>query len=250
MSLPIALHPVNRAKRGNRYCGPACISILTGLDTTDCARLLRFTSGQRAIYGIGMPYMKPALRLLGYTVQEVHNWRGIPAHKRPTLSQWGKTRANEGSYLISAGHHWSLVHGGMYACGVSRKPVPFVDSPYRRTRVAQVWALTRHADIDPATAMRELPATDAETYALQTADRLAVKRLAEPFSIDVDDSNRDKDDPTGTIWVYPGEQWPEGLADPFDDEHFHDDWASARKAVETYIAAIEAFRKVAVAIGA
>lgn len=65
-----------------------------------------------------------------------------------------------------------------------------------------------------------------------------LEALAAPYGIDLDIGSPQPD----TIWVYPGDQWPEGLADPFDDEHYHDDWTSARKAVETYIAAIQAHR--------
>lgn len=66
-----------------------------------------------------------------------------------------------------------------------------------------------------------------------------LEALAEPYGISLDIGSPQPD----TIWVYPGDQWPEGLDDPFEDEHYHYDYASAKAAIETYIAAIKGKRE-------
>ncbi len=246
--MSLTLHPVKRAtKASNRWCGPAILSILTGLDTRETATLLRAVGGRSRIKGSYTHEVSAALLKLGYSMLSLGHY-GSQAHKRPTLAQWSRANPKRQgtTYLMSVGHHWAIVQGRRYACGIVGKVVPLKGCPKWRARVKQVWAISRHVDAptNPAAVVAALPEVAAKTtYLSQTADRLAVKRLAEPYGISVDDRDRDKDDPGAVIWVYPGDQWPEGMPDLFDDEHFHDDWASARKAVAAYVAAIRAARQ-------
>ncbi len=233
--MSITLHPVKRAtKASSKWCGPSALSILTGLDTKDTARLLRSVGGRRAIKGSYWSEMKIALIKLGFRLVPCGLLQPTPP-KRLTLIRWLKqSRTERGSetYLISAGCHFAVVQGRRYACGQSKAIVPFSAIPHRCARMEEVYKVVRVAD-------RVVKSAIPVAYKPE-ADGRAVKRLAEPYFIDVDDSQRDRENPNGTIWVYPGSQWPEGLADPFDDEHYHYDWASARKAVEIYIAALVA----------
>ncbi len=234
--MSLTLHPVKRAtKASSKWCGPSAISILTGLDTRDTARLLRSVGGRRAIKGSYWSEMHSALSKLGFRLDPCRIPLTSVPPKRLTLIAWLKrSRAERGSdtFLFTAGHHFAVVQGRRYACGQSKEIVPFARIPHRCARMEEVYKVVRVAD-------RVVKSAIPVAYKPEASGR-AVKRLAEPYGIDVDDSQRDREEPNGTIWVYPGSQWPEGLADPFDDEHYHYDWASARKAVETYIAALVA----------
>ncbi len=203
----------------------------------------RAATGRRQIVATSQAELKPVLAQLGFMMTWIADLRDTPKLKRPTFARWSKGGhlVAGRTYLLAFGGHWGLVQGRRYACGITGKPVPLSQVPHRRARVKSVLLIERAKQVDAAAVVAALPKVAANrTFLSQTADRLAVKRLAEPHQIEVDDSQRDKDDPDATIWVYPGPQWPEGLADPYDDEHYHDDWASARKAVETYAAAIAA----------
>lgn len=243
MNQPIRLHPVRRdTKASNRYCGPAIISALTGLDTRDTAALIRSIYGRRQVTGSSHDELSKALTKLGFRMRFTTDLRDLPKRQRPTFVRWlRETKPGAGqTYLLAFGGHWALLQGRRYICGITKTAVPLSQVPHRRARVKLALVVEQQATMDYASVIAAIPSIAVKTTFLsQTADRMAVKRLAEPYGVEVDDSNRDKDDPNGTIWVYPGSQWPKGLADPFDDEHYHDDYASAKAAIETYIAAIK-----------
>ena len=50
----------------NRYCGPAAISIISGISTGEAAKLLRYITGARAIRGVWTWDLEIALNDLGY----------------------------------------------------------------------------------------------------------------------------------------------------------------------------------------
>ena len=47
----------------NRYCGPAVISAVTGMNSGEAARLIRSVSGQRAVRGAHTTHVRRALTL-------------------------------------------------------------------------------------------------------------------------------------------------------------------------------------------
>ena len=50
--MTLSIKPVKKAAKGhNRYCGPAAISIISGLDTAQATALLRERTGRRTITG-------------------------------------------------------------------------------------------------------------------------------------------------------------------------------------------------------
>ena len=49
----------------NRYCGPAVISAVTGMNSGEAARLIRSVSGQRAVRGAFTTHVRRALTLCG-----------------------------------------------------------------------------------------------------------------------------------------------------------------------------------------
>jgi hypothetical protein len=93
-----------------------------------------------------------------------------------------------------------------------------------------LWTVHRVAEIDSETVVQSPPKDNS------WLKRITVSRRAKQFGVEIDDQSRQG----GVIWVYP----PVGLfddngndpQDPYNDEHFHDSWEEAEKAVEAYIA--------------
>lgn len=206
----------------NRYCGPAAISIVSGIDTTRAAKLLRRVSGKTMICGVHTCHMKSALLKLGYEIRQVK-------YVGNTLAQWLESdRDLTAMYLVTSGHHYSIVQGDRYCCGQTKKVVHVSKAAHRRSHMESVHLVTRITEVDPNTVV-PLPPKD-----LSWIKRIVVTKRAKLFGVQVDAED-------GRIWVYA----PDGMfnddnehADPYYDEHYHDDWDSASKAVETYIALI------------
>ena len=211
-------------KGQNRYCGPAAVSIISGIDTTRAARLLRQVSGKKMICGVHNHHVSAALKRLGYELRPVQIERGI------TFAHWCINRDSAALYLISAGNHYSIVQGDRYCCSQTVSLVPVSEAPHRRARMRSLWTVHRVAEIDPETVVQSPPKDNS------WLKRITVCRRAKQFGVEIDDQSRQG----GVIWVYP----PTGLfdedgddpQDPYNDEHFHDSWEEAEKAVEAYIA--------------
>jgi len=145
---------IRRTKRSNRYCGPAVISALTGLDTSDAAATIRAVTGLRLVMGVYEGHLIAALKKYGIEAREVSRYQG-PA--RPTLAGWLRgPRKADAVYLIIARKHWQLIQGDRYVCGQSKEVVGFEHKACAmRARVAAVWELSRQEWSDHAT--KELP---------------------------------------------------------------------------------------------
>lgn len=127
----------------NRYCGPSAISAVTGMTTGEAARLLRKVSGRSCIKGTWSYEMVRAFAQCNITMTSQHNFN----HKaRMTLGQWLKhTSSVRGSnvFLVSAGHHWQLIQGRRYVCGLTGEIVPQRHSRVKRkARVGDIFLLT------------------------------------------------------------------------------------------------------------
>lgn len=140
------MHTLHKPVRnGNRFCGPAAISAITSLGTSEAAAVLRAVSGKRAIKGVGYSDMRNALRNL--------NWRTIPLYeaergKGITLAAWlrqsKQLRTTGRLFLIAAGWHWQVISGRRYTCGRIGEIVSIRDERVkRRARVARVYEVTR-----------------------------------------------------------------------------------------------------------
>jgi hypothetical protein len=173
---------VNKAAQGhNRYCGPAVVSILTGCDTAQAARLLREVSGKRSVKGTTPRQVLDALEARGVVpVREMFpgidartalntgtetdlqwheptcnhkssaNWRASQynAKHAPTLAAWLKATKDERTagrvYLLVAGLHWLVVSGRRYVCGITGDIVSIKDKRVRRrARVTGAWEVTK-----------------------------------------------------------------------------------------------------------
>lgn len=213
-------------KGQNRYCGPAAISIIAGIDTTRAAKLLRLVSNKTMICGVYDHHMKKALEKLGYEMDQI-----VVGSENKTLFQWLKSeRRNQVAlHLVTSGHHYSIVQGDQYCCCQTSGVVPISKAAHPRSRMGSVFIVTKVREVNPETVI-PIPPKDNSWL-----KRIVVTKRAKQFGIEIDDQTRQG----GSIWVYG----PDGLftdeneeQDPFYDQHYHDTWEEVEKAVETYIA--------------
>ena len=141
----------------NRYCGPAALSIIAGIDSKQAAALLRLVSGRRFIKSASYGAVLGALSRLGYLPKP---WQFNRALKRPSFAAWcrDERRRPDCTYLVEAGHHYRVVSGRQVCCSVTQKPVFIGRSPLRRARVNAVWTITKVRDVAPETVIPQAPA--------------------------------------------------------------------------------------------
>lgn len=153
------INPVNiDPKDHNRFCGPAAISILTGMTTGSAARLLRHVTGKDRIMGTHHFHVRAALQACGVTMSRrflAHYGFNDPNAKNPTLTQWLKasqtSRTTGRVYLVSAGNHWIIITGRRYCCGLTKGIISIRDKQAkRRARVDGVWEITTEKVSIPA----------------------------------------------------------------------------------------------------
>lgn len=177
------IYPVNSPKNDkNRYCGPAVISILTGMTTGEAARLVRSISNSKLVKGTHTWEVLRALSKCGLstkripvkcemrTVHRKGSWiqRGgtyiIPKGEL-TLAGWlketVKLRTPGRVFLIVAGQHWQIVTGRRYCCGRTREIVSINDERVkRRARVTEVYEIIKDSKVTiPAMARKPKAAT-------------------------------------------------------------------------------------------
>ena len=225
----------NRNK-GNRYCGPAVVSFLTGIETDDAAALIRSKSGQRAIRGTSTRALLAALAACGIKAERRQGYA------RRTLAAWLQLTVDERTagrmWLVVAGHHFQLVSGRRYACSMVAEVCSVRDKRVkRRARVAEVFELTGTPDareaLKPIKAAQERKRKQAANAA---GCRREVKRLeaAGVCTIEVDDLG----DGVRHIYVWPGKAFAGALdleeADPLSGQRIAHDWNDALHNAEVY----------------
>lgn len=143
----VTLKPLNRGPRDNRYCGPAVVSFVTGMNTSEAAALMRDTYGRRSIRGACFAEVADALYFGGYTCTLIDRYS---SGMQPTLAGWLKDNVTIRSagrvFLVQTTTHWQLVSGRRYACGKIGDIVSVRDERVpRRARVCFVWEIHRRA---------------------------------------------------------------------------------------------------------
>ena len=144
----LKLHAVNHGKDRNRYCGPSAISAVTKLTSGEAARLIRKLNGKRSVKGTSIPDIRRAFEACNIKMHAVPSPEGTRYGRSDgiTLARWLKlTTRSRGSkiFLIVAGHHWQLVSGRRYVCGLTEDIVSIRDKKVkRRARVSKVYELT------------------------------------------------------------------------------------------------------------
>ena len=119
------IRKVNHGKKPsdkNSYCGPAVISSLTGCTTAQAAQILREVSGKTMIKGTTNRQMINALSKFNFDVLSMKFTKGIK------LGAWLRATENmrqdlSKAYLLAVDHHWILIQGNKYVCGIIKNVV-------------------------------------------------------------------------------------------------------------------------------
>jgi hypothetical protein len=193
----------------NRYCGPAVISAVTGMNTGEAARLIRSISGQKAVKWAFTTHLLRALQLCG-----IKSFRKVHTPKA-TLAAWLREsksiRTTGRVFLVVAGHHFQLIEGRRYVCGRTRDIVSIKDKQVkRRARVEDVYELVAYGKITIPDQARK-PKQPANQY------RSYIDKMKRKYGFTVEHERWNQ-----TYWVSMP-QYAEDLAwdmdHPLRDEH-------------------------------
>lgn len=231
------LKPVKRAAKGhNRYCGPAALSIITGIDTAEASAVIRFVNKKRSVQGTHDWEIIKSLNLLGYHVSSAAKLNPLTPKTNPTLAAWLKSDQRDGKalYLVVAGNHWQVVQGRRYCCGLSSNIVSIRDAKVkRRARVTAVYRIEHARKVALA---EVLPAKVKDTEA--TVRRKA-RALAAKHNIEIEAERLYDGGEYYTRIIVWGQSGicDDEARDPFYGDHYADDWADALERVHAYIEA-------------
>jgi hypothetical protein len=229
------LKPVKRAAKGhNRFCGPAALSIIAGIDTAEAAAVIRNVNKKRSVTGTYDWEIIKSLNLLGYNVASAAKLNPLTPKANPTLAGWLKSDGRDGKtlYLVAAGNHWLVVQGRRYCCGKTSEIVSIRDEKVkRRARVTAVYRIEQERKV----AVSEvLPAKVKDTEA--TVRRKA-RALAAKHGIEIETYRNYDDGEYYTqiiVWGLSG-ICDDEERDPFCGDHYADDWADALERVQEYV---------------
>jgi len=199
----------------NRYCGPAVISSVTGMNTGEAARLIRSVTRKRKVTGVHTHHVLKCMKLCGIEIGSRTWTYGLrSSKKRPTLAGWLKSakdfRTKGRVFLVIAGNHFQLIEGRRYVCGITKDIVSIKDkSVKRRCRVESVYELKANGNITiPEIARKPKPNREYEKY----RSSINTMKLKYGFSAEFE---RDCDSPK--YWVSMPEQ-AERLAEDLDHD--------------------------------
>lgn len=241
------LRPVNNT--GNGYCGPAAVSIITGLGTAEAASLMRAHSGATFIKSASYGEVFAAFRALGCVVEEATDLlpAGHWARNRKdqlTFLQWIRsTRGKRGNdmLLVADSSHYRVVRGTAYNCSMTKEPVHVADAPRQRSRIERVWRVRKVGPVQPSvTAVTTVKkATDAQRAAQKARARAkALIALHPQIEAEVERSDGEfriwvtcpflENEACDPLGVLPG--------DIYEGDHIVDGWVEALERVEGYVA--------------
>ena len=213
----------------NRFCGPTAIATILGITTDHAARIIRGYSGRRSVTGTSLGEMAYALRESGCTlsgsgIQHLHK----PVKERPTAAMWLRgQRLEPGKHVILIfGNHYGVILGRQYLCSLSgRERVPLSQVPMRRARVLG-WLV-----VETLPASTPIEAAQPKRQDSQRKAREEANRLADLHGISIE---RLRDG----INVWPPMAISDTDRDPYDGDHFANDWSDALEMVQAYAKAI------------
>jgi hypothetical protein len=137
------IHPVKQ--NGNRYCGPAAISALTGVGTKEAAALIREANGiTRPVKWTTTREITITLSHLGFEAPQVFS--AAREKRKPTLAGWLKETPRPAGdvFLVAYGGHWGVVSGRRYVCSQTQEIVSVRDKRIkRRARVLAAWRVSK-----------------------------------------------------------------------------------------------------------
>ena len=230
------LKPVKPAAKGhNRYCGPAALSIIAGVDTAEAAAIIRRVSRKRSVTGTSHGEILRSLALLGFKATSAAKVNPLDRKNNPTLAAWLGSADRDGTslYLVAAGYHWQVVQGRRFCCGVTQSIVSLKDKQVkRRARLTGVWKIEAGRKVPVATllapkAPRDTSEATARRKTIQLGGRLVL------------DVEVDRVGGFTTIYVW-APRFKDEADDPFEGDHIAESWADALRRAETYAALITA----------
>lgn len=133
-------------RKGNRYCGPAAISILTGC-TTDAAEIVikANRASRAAVKGTHAHEVDVALQRFGFRLErfqfDLCYGRTVAAFVDGRID--GLTIDPRTAYLIEAAHHWQVVQGDWFADNRGLRRTD--DATFRRGVIRRVHRVVRFA---------------------------------------------------------------------------------------------------------
>lgn len=234
------LKPVKRAAKGhNRFCGPAALSIIAGIDTAEAAAVIRHVSRKRSVTGTTHWEVLRSLNLLGYRADSALKVDPLSRKTNPTLAAWLKSDERDGKalYLIAAGHHWQVVQGRRFCCGVTKDIVSIRDDKVkRRARVTAVFKIEQErkvalADVLPLKAK----ARNDDRAKAEAKARRAAQALIKQHDIDVEVERWWVDGGVYTRIIVWGPKGVDLANDPYEGDHYAQNWADALERVQTYV---------------
>ena len=232
------LKPVKRAAKGhNRFCGPAALSIIAGIDTAEASAVIRHVSRKRSVQGTSNWEVLQSLALLGFKASSAAKVDPLNLKSNPTLAAWLKRDERDGKalYLIAAGHHWQVVQGRRFCCGITKDIVSIRDEKVkRRARISGVWKIEHDrkvalADVLPA----KVKVKDTEATVRRKARALAAKHGIEIETYRSYDFGEYHN--SIIVWGQSG-VCDDEARDPFVGDHYAQDWADALERVQAYVA--------------
>lgn len=128
--LPVA------GQKHNRYCGPAALAAMTGMNTGEAAALLRKVSGKPSIRGCQTKDMVKALAHTGLEIWQQHFDKG----KRPMIRQWLPQLDGRCVILVAGKHYWAL-NDDMYVDSFNRRPTPITQIRQPNARIESILIL-------------------------------------------------------------------------------------------------------------
>lgn len=131
--LPVA------GQKHNRYCGPAALAAITGINTGQAAALLRWVGNRRSITGAGDEDMLAALYIHGF---ELDRTESHYPQKLMTLRKWLDNHYTGQLVLVSAGRHWWAIEGDKCVDSFNRRPTPIEQIHMPRCQVCDAHYLT------------------------------------------------------------------------------------------------------------
>jgi len=210
----------------NRWCGPAVLSILTGISTDDASRFIRekISPDRRMVTRTYTWEILCALSHFGIDNESI----GKP-YQRATLAKWLREskRPAGNVYLVIAANHWQIVTGRRYICGITKKLVSIKDPQVkRRGRIDAIYLLSSKGLIIPP----ELKQKKKSSY---NADYHKARRLAKKWGITIDIGlqwGHEK-----LIWLYAPEHFSKHPEYPLRGGNTATDWTEVREHIETII---------------
>ena len=230
------LKPVKRAAKGhNRYCGPAALSIIAGIDTAEASAVIRFVNKKRSVQGTHDWEIIKSLNLLGYNVASAAKLNPLKPKTNPTLAGWLKSDGRDGKtlYLIAAGNHWLVVQGRRYCCGKTSEIVSIRDEKVkRRARVTAVYRIEHARKV----ALAEVLPAKVKVNDTEATARRKARALASKHGIEIETyRSYDFGEYNSSIIVWGQRDiCDDEERDPFFGDHYADDWADALERVQEY----------------